>query len=76
MEDSITVAVRGAMRKRQARDLSYPQAGERNETPQDEKMIVEVSSEPTGTTLSSPEPQGDENDSKSDAEQPQPKKTP
>ena len=33
MEDSITVAARNAVRKRQAREVSYPQAGGRSETP-------------------------------------------
>ena len=63
MEDSITVAARDAMWKRQAREVSYPQAGGRSETPVDEEMIVEVSPEPAGTTQSSAEPQDDENDS-------------
>ena len=40
MEDSITVAARDAMRKRQARELSYPQAGGKSETPKDEEIIV------------------------------------
>ena len=75
MEDSITVAARDAMRKRQAREVSYPLAGGRSETPKDEEMIVEVSPEPAGTTQSSPELQDDKNDSKSEEEQPQPKKT-
>ena len=75
MEDSITVAARDAMRKRQAREVSYPQAGGRSETPEDEEMIVEVSPVPAGTTQSSPEPQDDENDSESEEEQPQPKNT-
>ena len=74
-EDSITVAARVAMRKRQAREVSYPQAGGRSENPEDDEMIVEVSPEPAGTTQSSPEPQDDENDSESEEEQPQPKKT-
>ena len=75
MEDYITVAMRYAMRKRQAREVSYPQAGGRSETPEDKEMIVEVSPEPTGTTQSSLEPQDDENDSESEEEQPQLKKT-
>ena len=63
MVDSIMVDERDAMRKRQARKVSYPQAGRRSETPEDEEMIVEVSPVPAGTTQSSPEPQDDENDS-------------
>ena len=59
MEDSITVAARDAMRKRQAREVFYPQAGGRSETPEDEEMVVEVSPEPAGTTQSSPELQDD-----------------
>ena len=74
IEDSITVAARDVMRKRQAREVAYPQAGRRSETPEDEEMIVEVSPEPAGTTQSSSEPQDDENDSESKKEQPQPKK--
>ena len=65
MEDSITVAARDAMRKRQAREVSYPQASGRSETPEDEEMIVEMLPEPAGRTHSSPEPQDDENDSES-----------
>ena len=75
MEDSIMVAARDATWKRQAREVSYPQAGGRSETLEDKEMIVEVSPEPMGTTQSSPEPQDDENDSDSEEEQPQPKKT-
>ena len=75
MDDSITVAARNAMTKRQAREVSYPQAGGRSETPEDEEMVVEVSPEPAGTTQSSLEPQDDENDSESEEEQAQPKKT-
>ena len=75
MEDSIMVAARDAMRNRQVREVSYPQAGGRSETPEDEEMVVEVSPEPAGTTQSSPEPQDDENNSQSEEEQPQPKKT-
>ena len=76
-ENSITVAARDAItqRKRQAREVSYPQASGRSETPEDEEMIVEVSPEPVGTTQSSLELQDDENDSESKEEQPQPKKT-
>ena len=75
MEDSIMVAVRDAMRKRQAREVSYPQAGGRSEAPEDEEMIMEVSPEPAGTAQNSPESQYNENDSESEEEQPQPKKT-
>ena len=75
MEDSITVAARDAMRKRQAREVSYPQAGRRSETLVDKEMIVEVSPEPAGTAQNSPEPHDDENDSESEEEQPLPKKT-
>ena len=75
MEDSITVTARDVMGKRQAREVSYPQAGGRSETTEDEEMVVEVSPKPAGTTQSSPEPQDDENDSESEEEQPQPKKT-
>ena len=75
MEDSITVAARVALRKRQAKEVSYPQVGGRSETPEDEEMVEEVSLEPAGTTQSLPEPQDDENDSESEEEQPQPKKT-
>ena len=75
MEDSITVAARDAMRKRQARDVSYPQAGGRSETPEDKEMIVEVSPEPVGTAQNLPEPQDDADDSESEEEQPQLKKT-
>ena len=75
MEDSIMVATRDAMRKRQAREISYPQAGGRTGTPEDEEMIVEVSLEPVRTTQTSPELQDDQNNSESDEEQPQPKKT-
>ena len=56
MENCITVAAREAMRKRQAREVSYPQAGGRSETPEDEEMIVEVSPEPAGMAQNSPEP--------------------
>ena len=59
MEDSITVAARDAMRQRQAREVSYPQAGGRSKTPENEDMIVEVSPEPAGTTRNSLEPQDD-----------------
>ena len=75
MEDSIMVAARDAMRKRQAREVFYPQAGRRSETPEIEEMIVEVSPEPAGTAQNSPEPQDDADNSKSEEEQPQPKKT-
>ena len=75
VEDSITVAARDAMRKRQAREVSYPQASGRSETPEDEEMIVEVSPEPAGKAQNSPEPQDDENDCQSEEEEPQPKKT-
>ena len=75
MEDSITVAVRDAMRKRQAREVSYPQAGGRSETPEDEVMIVEVSPEPAGMAQNSPELQDDADNSESEEEQPLPKKT-
>ena len=54
MEDSITVAARNAIRKRQAREVSYPQAGGRSETPEDEEMIVEVSPEPAGMAQNLP----------------------
>ena len=74
MDDSITVAARDAMRKRQARKVSYPHASGRSETPEDEAMIVEVSPEPAGMTQNSLEPQGDPNDSEREEEQPQPKK--
>ena len=70
MEDSITVAARDAMRKRQGRGVSYPQAGRRSETPKDEEMIVEVFPEPVGTVQNSPEPQDDADDSESEEEQP------
>ena len=62
MEDSITVATRDAMRKRRAREVSYPQAGRRSVTPKDEEMIVEVSPEPVGTAQNSPELQDDADD--------------
>ena len=75
MEDSITVEAIDAMQKRQARAVSYPQAGGRSETPVDKEMIMEVSPEPAGTAQNSPEPQDDENNSEREAEQPQPKKT-
>ena len=75
MEDSITVAERDVMGKRQAREVSYPQAGGRSETPEDEEMMAEVSPEPAGTAQNSPEPQDDENNSESEEEQPQPEKT-
>ena len=73
MEDSITVAVRDAMRKRQDRKVSYLQAGGSSETLVDEEMIVEVSPEPTGMAQKSLEPQDDENNSASKEGQPQPK---
>ena len=38
------------MRKRQARKVSYPQAGRRSKTPEDEEMIVEASPEQAGMT--------------------------
>ena len=75
MEDSIAVAARAAMRKRRAREVSYPQGGGRSETPEDEEMIVEVSPEPVGTAQKSPEPQDDIDNSESEEEQPWPKKT-
>ena len=75
MENSITVAARDAMRKRHAREVSYPQAGGRSETPKDEEMIVSVSPEPFGTAQNSPEPKDDADDSESEEEQPQPKKS-
>ena len=75
MEDSITVVARDAMRKRQAREVSYPQAGGRSETPEDEEMIVEVTPDLAGTAQNSPELQDDADDSESEEEQPQPKKT-
>ena len=59
MEDSIPVAARDAMRKRQAREVSDPQAGGRSETPEDEEMILEVSPEPAGMAQNLPEPQDD-----------------
>ena len=75
MEDSITVAARDAIRKRQAREVSYPQAGGRSETLEDEEMIVEVSPEPAGMAQNSLEPQDYADDSESEEEQQQPKKT-
>ena len=69
MEDSITVAVRDEMRKRLAREVSYPQAGGRSEPPDDEEMIEEVSPEPAGTAQNSPELQDDAKDCKSEEEQ-------
>ena len=75
MEDSIMVAARDAMRKRQAREVSYPQAGGRSENPEDEEMIVEVSPEPAVMAQNSPEPQDDADDPESEEKQPQPKKT-
>ena len=75
MKDSIMVAARDAMRKKQAREVSYPLAGRRSETPEDEEMIVEVSPEPAGMAKNSPEPQDDADDSENEEEQPLPKKT-
>ena len=69
LEDSITVAVKDAMRKSQARELSYPRAGGRSETPEDEEMIVEVSPEPAGTIQNSLKPQNDENESENNRSQ-------
>ena len=74
MEDSITVVARDVMRKRQAMEVSEPQAGRRSETFGDEEMIVEGSPEPVGTSQNSPEPQDDTGDSKSAEEQQEPKK--
>ena len=74
-EDSRRVAVRDVMRKRQVREVSYPQAGGRSEPPEDKAMIMEVSPEPAGTAQNSPEPQHDAHDPESQEEQPQPKKT-
>ena len=48
MVDSITVAARDAMRNRQAREVSYPQASRRSETGEDEDMFIEVSPESAG----------------------------
>ena len=75
MEASITVAATDALRIRQAREVIYPQAGGRSETPEDQEMIVEVSPETVGTAQNSPEPQDDANDAESKEEKPQPKKT-
>ena len=75
LQNSINVAARDAMRKRQDREVSYPQAGGRSETLEDEVMIVEVSTEPVGRGQNSPKPQDDADDSESEEEQPQPKKT-
>ena len=65
MEDSIAVAAWDVMRKGQAREVFYPQGGGRSQTPEDEKMIVEVAPEPVGTAQNSPEPQDDIDDSES-----------
>ena len=59
MEDSIMVAARDVMRKRQDREVSFPQAGGRSDTSEDEEMNVKVSPEPAGRTQNSPEPQDD-----------------
>ena len=75
MEDSITVAARDALRKRQAREVFYPQAGWKSETPEDEEIIVQVSPEPGGMAQNLPEPQVATDDSGGGEEQPQPKKT-
>ena len=75
MEDSITVAARDAMRKSQAREVSYPHAGGRSTTPEDEEMIVEVSPAPAGTAQNSLEQLAQDNDSESKGEQTQPKRT-
>ena len=56
MEDSITVATRDAMRKRQAREVSCRQAGGRSETPEDEELILQVSPEPVDKAQNAPEP--------------------
>ena len=63
------------MRKRQAREVSYPQAGGRSQTPEDGEIMVEVSPQPAGMAQNSPEPQDYANDFESKEEQPQPKKT-
>ena len=70
MEDSITVAARDAIRKRQAMEVSYPQAGGRSETSEDEVMMAEVSPEPVSTAQNSPEPQDEADDLESEEEQP------
>ena len=75
MENSITVAARDAMRKRQVREVSYRQAGGRSQSPEDEEMIVEVFPAPTGKAQNSLELQDDANDSQSEEEQTQLKKT-
>ena len=73
MEDSITVVARDAIRNRQGRKVSYPQAGRRSETPEDEEMIVEVSPEPAGTAQLAPELHDDaDNSDNSEREEEQP----
>ena len=49
MEATITVAARSVMTKRQAREVSYPQAGGRSENHEEEEMIVQWSQEPVDT---------------------------
>ena len=71
MEDSITVAVRDEMRKRQARLVSHLRAGGLSKTPEDKEIIAEVSPEPAGTAQNSPEPQDDADDCESEEEQPE-----
>ena len=73
--DSITVAPRDAMSKRQAREVSYPRAGRRSETPEDEQMIVEVCPEHVGTAQNSPKSHDEGDDYEREGEKLQPKKT-
>ena len=83
MEDSITVTgARDAMRKRQERDVSYPQAGARTSSPvrprvsfaEDEDMIVQEPPESPNTLNHSPEQQEEAESSEEEEEDPPAKK--